>query len=81
MCISELLADNPPSTDHLPSLLPREASEAFCEALLPSLLQLPDRDTAPVWVGAEKLFREKVALLPEELKQRKTPLANGQATA
>ena len=49
--------------DHLPSLLPREASEAFSTALLPSLLQLKDRATAPVWQKAEKLFHEKVAEL------------------
>lgn len=41
-------ADFEKSSDNLPSLLPREASEAFSEALLPSLLKLPDRDTAPV---------------------------------
>ncbi|KAI9660731.1 MAG: Saccharopine dehydrogenase [Alyxoria varia] len=52
------------SIDHLPSLLPREASEAFSKALLPSLLQLKDRHTAPVWKGAEDLFKEKVSTLP-----------------
>lgn len=57
------------SIDHLPSLLPREASEAFSSALLPSLLQLKDRSTARVWVGAEKLFDEKVASLPAEYKK------------
>ncbi|KAL2057370.1 hypothetical protein ABVK25_002423 [Lepraria finkii] len=64
--------DDPPlsyiTIDHLPSLLPREASEAFSEALLPSLLQLPERSSAPVWQKAEQLFREKVALLPSELQ-------------
>lgn len=54
------------SIDHLPSLLPREASEAFSSALLPSLVQLKDRHTAPVWVGAHKLFQDKVALLPKD---------------
>lgn len=53
------------SIDHLPSLLPREASEAFSGALLPSLLQLKDRHTAPVWARAENLFKEKLQLLPE----------------
>ncbi|KAL8721998.1 MAG: hypothetical protein Q9225_001434 [Loekoesia sp. 1 TL-2023] len=52
--------------DHLPSLLPREASEDFCRDLLPSLLLLDKRHEAPVWVGAEKLFREKVKTLDEE---------------
>jgi saccharopine dehydrogenase (NAD+, L-lysine-forming) len=51
------------SIDHLPSLLPREASEAFSSALLPSLLQLPERDSAPVWTKAKKLFDHHVARL------------------
>ena len=53
------------SIDHLPSLLPREASEAFSNDLLPSLLQLKDRESTPVWQRAEKLFHEKVASLPK----------------
>jgi saccharopine dehydrogenase (NAD+, L-lysine-forming) len=53
------------SIDHLPSLLPREASEAFSSDLLPSLLLLKERDTAPVWVRAAELFQEKVKTLPE----------------
>ncbi|KAF2279409.1 saccharopine dehydrogenase [Westerdykella ornata] len=52
------------SIDHLPSALPREASENFSDNLLPSLLALKDRATTPVWQGAEKLFNEKVATLP-----------------
>ncbi|KAJ7726808.1 hypothetical protein B0H16DRAFT_263844, partial [Mycena metata] len=56
---------NPPlsvvSIDHLPSLLPREASEQFSQDLLSSLLEFPNRATAPVWTSAEKLFKEKVA--------------------
>ncbi|KAJ5155568.1 Saccharopine dehydrogenase [Penicillium capsulatum] len=56
------------SIDHLPSLLPRESSEMFSEALLPSLLQLKDRTTARVWKQAEELFNEKVATLPESLR-------------
>tara|TARA_R110002003_G_scaffold626_2_gene20882 strand:+ start:20067 stop:20570 length:504 start_codon:yes stop_codon:yes gene_type:complete len=60
--------DGPPlsviSIDHLPSALPRESSEAFSNALLPSLMALKDRATAPVWQGAEKLFLEKVHTLP-----------------
>lgn len=51
------------SIDHLPSLLPREASEAYSEALLPSLLELPTRDTAPVWTRAKALFDHHVARL------------------
>ncbi|KAG8906074.1 Saccharopine dehydrogenase [Tulasnella sp. 403] len=56
---------NPPlsviSIDHLPTLLPREASEQFSSDLLPSLLQLPQRKTARVWVEAEELFKKKLA--------------------
>lgn len=52
------------SIDHLPSLLPREASEFFSADLLPSLLQLKDRDTARVWADAKKLFDHHVARLP-----------------
>ncbi|KAF2744402.1 Formate/glycerate dehydrogenase catalytic domain-like protein [Sporormia fimetaria CBS 119925] len=52
------------SIDHLPSALPREASEAFSTALLPSLLALKDRKSTPVWQRAEQLFNEKVATLP-----------------
>lgn len=53
------------SIDHLPSLLPREASESFSNLLLPHLLQLKDRQSDPVWQKAEKLFQEKVATLPK----------------
>jgi saccharopine dehydrogenase (NAD+, L-lysine-forming) len=53
------------SIDHLPSLMPRESSEAFSAALLPSLKQLKDRENARVWKDAEKLFNEKVATLPK----------------
>ncbi|GME36857.1 Saccharopine dehydrogenase [Neofusicoccum parvum] len=58
------------SIDHLPSLLPREASESFSAGLLESLLQLKDKSSARVWVDAEKLFNEKVATLPEALKKK-----------
>ncbi|QKX56927.1 uncharacterized protein TRUGW13939_04035 [Talaromyces rugulosus] len=56
------------SIDHLPSLLPRESSEMFSEALLPSLLQLKDRRDARVWKQAEDLFQQHVATLPENLR-------------
>ncbi|KAI9872875.1 MAG: Saccharopine dehydrogenase, partial [Pleopsidium flavum] len=55
------------SIDHLPSLLPKEASEAFSSALLPSLLQLRDRKSARVWQQAEELFHKKVATFPGEI--------------
>ncbi|ANB13284.1 saccharopine dehydrogenase (NAD+, L-lysine-forming) [Sugiyamaella lignohabitans] len=51
------------SIDHLPTLLPREASEAFSTALLPSLLTLPQRQSAPVWTRAKALFDKHVARL------------------
>lgn len=63
---------NPPlnviSIDHLPSLLPREASEAFSQALLPSLLALKDRKGSRVWQQAEDLFNSKVGTLPESFR-------------
>ena len=40
----------------------------FSEALLPSLLELKNRDTARVWTQAEELFKQKVATLPESLR-------------
>ncbi|EJC98708.1 saccharopine dehydrogenase [Fomitiporia mediterranea MF3/22] len=49
------------SIDHLPTLLPREASEQFSADLLPSLLEFPLRREKRVWTDAEKLFREKLA--------------------
>jgi saccharopine dehydrogenase (NAD+, L-lysine-forming) len=65
----EVDGDGPPLTvvsiDHLPSLLPREASEAFSANLLPSLLALDRRQEEGVWVRAERLFREKVGELPQ----------------
>ena len=47
------------SIDHLPTLLPREASEQFSGDLLPTLLEYGERDTARVWVESEKLFKDK----------------------
>lgn len=51
------------SIDHLPSLLPREASEFFAKDLMPSLLELPNRHSTPVWVRAKNLFDKHVARL------------------
>jgi saccharopine dehydrogenase (NAD+, L-lysine forming) len=67
------------SIDHLPSLLPREASEAFSAALLPSLLQLKDWKQARVWQQAEKLFKEKCATLPDGAVDRKAELTANQS--
>ncbi|KAI0036680.1 saccharopine dehydrogenase [Vararia minispora EC-137] len=56
---------NPPmsviSIDHLPTLLPREASEQYSSDLLPTLMRFPERQSARVWTDAEKLFKEKLA--------------------
>ncbi|EER24650.1 saccharopine dehydrogenase, putative [Coccidioides posadasii C735 delta SOWgp] len=64
---------NPPlsviSIDHLPSLLPAESSEAFSTDLLPSMLEIKNRTSHPVWQRAEKLYREKVQTLPAELQK------------
>ena len=65
------------SIDHLPSLLPREASEAFSAALLPSLMALKDRQNARVWRQAEELFREKVATLPAKDSKEEGTGVNG----
>jgi saccharopine dehydrogenase (NAD+, L-lysine forming) len=56
------------SIDHLPSLLPRESSEAFSNDLLPSLYGLANWKHVPAWERAGKLFKDKVASLPEALK-------------
>ena len=49
------------SIDHLPTLLPREASEAFSHDLLPSLLEFPRRNEARVWTEAKALFEKHAA--------------------
>ena len=48
--------------DHLPSLLPRESSEDFCEQLMPHLLQLGDLNQG-VWKRANELFNSKTAMI------------------
>lgn len=48
--------------DHLPSLLPLEASEEFSAQLLPSLLQLDALDGG-VWLRAARVFQQKLAEL------------------
>ncbi|KAK5016022.1 Saccharopine dehydrogenase, partial [Cryomyces antarcticus] len=67
------------SIDHLPSLLPREASEAFSSALLPSLLQLNNWRNVPVWRQAEELFEEKVKSMSEGQVDGKSALIEGQS--
>ncbi|KAK9454789.1 hypothetical protein V1511DRAFT_500972 [Dipodascopsis uninucleata] len=51
------------SIDHLPSMLPREASETFSAALLPSILELPDRENARVWKEAKELYKHHCSRL------------------
>jgi len=51
--------------DHLPTLLPREASNMFAKDLLPTLLALKDRKASSVWNDAENLFYEKAKTLPK----------------
>ncbi|KAI9611394.1 hypothetical protein H4Q26_008344 [Puccinia striiformis f. sp. tritici PST-130] len=46
------------SIDHLPTLLPREASEQFSNDLLPTLLQLKTMDRSKVWTEARDLFHK-----------------------
>ncbi len=50
------------SIDHLPSMLPLESSEDFCDQLTPHLLQLNDLSQG-VWARAYAVFQEKTALL------------------
>jgi saccharopine dehydrogenase (NAD+, L-lysine-forming) len=49
------------SIDHLPTLLPRESSEMFSRDLLPTILELQNRQNARVWTEAEDLFKQKLA--------------------
>ncbi|KAF9907701.1 Saccharopine dehydrogenase [Lobosporangium transversale] len=56
------------SIDHLPTLLPRESSEAFSKDLLPTIIDLERREESTVWGGAEALFKEKVQAM-KSLKQ------------
>lgn len=50
--------------DHLPTMIAREASDEYSGLLLPSLLELKNRQTDGVWTRAEKTFRDRVAELP-----------------
>uniref|UniRef100_A0A915CUE6 Alanine dehydrogenase/pyridine nucleotide transhydrogenase NAD(H)-binding domain-containing protein n=1 Tax=Ditylenchus dipsaci TaxID=166011 RepID=A0A915CUE6_9BILA len=52
------------SIDHLPSLLPKESSQRFSADLLPTLLELKQREKARVWTDAEQIFRQKLNELP-----------------
>lgn len=59
--------------DHLPTMLPREASESFSSALIPSILSLKERNAGQnprVWKEAEALFNEKVQTLPAAMRQK-----------
>jgi saccharopine dehydrogenase (NAD+, L-lysine-forming) len=48
------------SIDHLPSMVPREASEAFSKGVLPNLLQLKNWKEDPAWKDVEKKFFDAV---------------------
>lgn len=50
------------SIDHLPSLLPVESSEDFCDQLMPHLIQLDNLEQG-VWKRAHDLFVEKTNLV------------------
>ena len=56
--------------DHLPSLLPRESSEDFCDQLMPYLLEA-DQMEGRVWQRAESLFREKTSKLISSIEDEK----------
>lgn len=61
-CISVDVSNGAPldvvAIDHLPTMIPAEASESFCSDLVPFLLQL--QEGSAVWSDAEHLFYEKV---------------------
>jgi saccharopine dehydrogenase (NAD+, L-lysine-forming) len=48
------------SIDHLPALLPLQASEKFSNELLPTLLTLSRRHEERAWTNAEALFKSKL---------------------
>jgi len=62
--------DNKPldmiAIDHLPSLIPFDASKQFSNDFISHLISLKDKPSSTVWVRAEKLFHEKVQTLPKE---------------
>ena len=62
-CLRIIEGDNPVdliAIDHLPSLLPVESSEDFCQQLLPHLLQLDDLNRG-VWQKAKQIFTDKLS--------------------
>lgn len=67
--VSDVHGDGPELTitaiDHLPSLVAREASDAFSSLLLPSLKVLDRRDKEGVWVRAEKTFRDNIRTISQ----------------
>ncbi|KAK0649548.1 saccharopine dehydrogenase [Cercophora newfieldiana] len=52
------------SIDHLPNLIPREASDEFSAALLPTLRNLEWREEDKVWKSALAVYNETVKKLP-----------------
>ncbi|WEW61341.1 Saccharopine dehydrogenase [Emydomyces testavorans] len=59
---------------YLPSLIPREASDAAARALLPAFKQLKNRKDARVWREVENLYFEKLKTLPEDANTSKARL-------
>ncbi|WP_076415579.1 saccharopine dehydrogenase [Shewanella sp. UCD-KL12] len=62
-CLRIIKGNNPVdliAIDHLPSLLPVESSEDFCQQLLPHLLQL-DNLNQGVWQRANSVFNDKLS--------------------
>lgn len=57
------------SIDHLPSLIPRDASEYCANQLLPSLLKLDEWQTAGEWRMARELFQKNLKKAVEVEKQ------------
>lgn len=72
------------SIDHLPTLLPREASDAFSHDLLPSLMTLPEAMTersarlgtpikrSDAGTGPERVWREAEGLFWEKLSEARS---------
>lgn len=66
--VDDVTGDGPELTiiaiDHLPSLVAREASDAFSNLLLPSLKVFDRRNEEGPWLRAEKTFWNSIARIP-----------------
>ena len=64
--------------DHLPTLLPKESSDRYCEDLLPSIKELPKVSYTPTFRGrATPIFRGRATPI---FRGRATPIFRGRAT-